>query len=84
LSITLINDGFASPYNPRGFEIILRSLETAAIYRLPLQSDFDLRRWLPDVGEITIDVEAGLPADMPVGRYDLLLSLPDPQPLLYA
>lgn len=82
MTFTIINDGFASPYNPRGLEIVLRSSD--ALYRLPIQMQFDPRRWLPDDGEIVVSVQAGLPAAMPVGRYDVLLHLPDPYAQLYA
>jgi hypothetical protein len=44
----------------------------------------DPRRWLPDEGNINIDLAvASLPADLPSGRYELLLSLPDPMASLY-
>lgn len=84
IAFTIINEGFASPYNPRGLEIVLRSLTSGALYRLPIQTLHDPRRWLPDAGEITVSVAAGLPATMPEGRYEVLLNLPDPQPTLYA
>jgi hypothetical protein len=84
LSLTIRNDGFASPYNPRGLEIILRSTANGALYRLSLATQYDPRRWLPELGEIPINVQAGLPTTMPAGRYDVLLALPDPQPSLYA
>lgn len=84
IALTLVNDGFASPYNPRGLEIILRSTANGALYRLSLQAQYDPRRWLPENGTISISVQAGLPGAMPAGRYEVLLNLPDPQPALYA
>jgi hypothetical protein len=83
LSLTLVNDGFATPYNPRNFEIILRSAETGALIRLPLHDQYEPRRWLPDDGEITINAQVMLPSDMPAGRCEVLLAFPDPQPSLY-
>jgi hypothetical protein len=83
IAFSLVNDGFAAPYNPRGLEIILRS-GSGALYRLPLQTQYDPRFWLPDSGEITVSAQAGLPADMPPGQYEILLNLPDPQPTLYS
>lgn len=83
LSFTVVNDGFASPYNPRGLEVVLRSASTGELYRFPLQAQYDPRTWLPDLGEITVNAQAELPASMPPGRYDVLLALPDPHPALY-
>lgn len=84
LSFTVVNDGFASPYNPRGLEVVLRSPTTGELYRFPLQAQYDPRTWLPDLGEITINLQTELPAAMPLGRYELLLALPDPHPTLYS
>lgn len=91
IRFSVVNDGFAAPYNPRGLEIILRS-SSGALFRLPLATapdrdhnrNHDPRFWLPDAGEITISVQAGLPATMPPGEYAVLLNLPDPQPALYS
>lgn len=83
LSFTVVNDGFASPYNPRGLEVVLRLASTGELYRFPLQAQHDPRTWLPDLGEITVNVQAELPVAMPPGRYDVLLALPDPHPTLY-
>lgn len=82
IAFTLVNDGFAAPYNPRGLEIILRS-GSGALYRLALQTQHDPRFWLPENGDITVSVRAGLPANIPPGEYEILLNLPDPQPTLY-
>ncbi len=84
IALSLVNEGFASPYNPRGLEIILRATANGALYRLALQTQFDPRRWLPESGTIRISAQAGMPATMPAGRYEALLNLPDPQPALYA
>jgi len=83
ISITLRNTGYAAPYNPRGFEIILRSHATGALYRPVLASVPDPRRWLPDLKAFTLDISMTLPLDLPSGSYDVLLNLPDPAPLLY-
>lgn len=82
-ALTFINDGFASPYNPRGFEIILREQSSGKLYRLDVSNQFDVRLWLPDNGEFTLDIRAGLPIDIASGSYDLLLNFPDPSPTLY-
>jgi hypothetical protein len=83
LSLTVVNDGFASPYNPRGLEVVLRSSVTGELYRFPLGDQYDPRRWLPELSAITINLQAELPASAPAGGYEVLLALPDPHPTLY-
>lgn len=83
LTLRLKNVGVTSPYNPRGFEIVLRSHADGALYRPTLTNTPDPRRWLPDLGIITLDVQAALASDLPSGTYDVLLNLPDPEPTLY-
>jgi hypothetical protein len=80
LQLNLVNDGFASPYNPRNFEIILRHEQTKAKYRL--LSAEDPRRWLPD-DTVRIQISAGIPADLPQGAYQLMVHLSDPLPALH-
>ncbi len=79
-SVTLQNDGFASPYNPRLVEVILRNKQTDAVYKARLTDD--PRKWQAGK-QWTLSISAGLPANMPNGEYAILLSLPDPQPKLY-
>ncbi len=80
------NVGYASPFNPRGLELILRHRSTGKIYYLPilksLSKTHDPRFWLPQVGQITVDVRAKIPQSATSGTYDLLLNLPDPMPKL--
>jgi Domain of unknown function (DUF4832)/Domain of unknown function (DUF4874) len=80
------NMGYASPFNPRGLELILRHRSTGQIYHLPilksLSRTHDPRFWLPQVGEIAVDVRAKIPPAATIGTYDLLLNLPDPMPKL--
>ncbi len=80
------NVGYASPFNPRGLELILRHQQTGKVYRLPilkaLSKTQDPRFWLPQVGEISVDIRAKIPKAAPSGAYELLLNLPDPMPKL--
>lgn len=74
--VQLRNDGFASPYNPRDFELILRhktSGETVAF-----KTYMDPRYWFPTYDIIPLKLSASLPVDFPTGDYELLLNLPDP------
>lgn len=83
LTLRLRNDGFASPYNPRGLELVLRHQTSGALYRFDLRDRFDPRRWLPRTLAYTLNITQALPPDLPTGTYDLLLNLPDPAPSLY-
>ncbi len=81
--LTLQNVGFASPYNPRGFELVLRNAAAGAEYRLVLDAAPDARRWLPDDGAIRLALSGVIPPEAPAGSYAVLLHLPDPAPTLY-
>jgi hypothetical protein len=80
------NVGYASPFNPRGLELILRHQQTGKLVRLPLlkplSKTHDPRFWLPSAGEIAVDVRGVIPQTAPLGGYELLLNLPDPMPKL--
>jgi hypothetical protein len=83
LSLQFQNVGFASPYNPRGMELVLRHSVTGKKYYVELSRDTDLRQWLPGTNQI-VNFQISLPSNIPLGSYDLLLNLPDPAPTLYA
>lgn len=74
------NKGWASPYNPRLLEIVLRNRQTSQEYYLRVNQD--PRRWLPGTSN-TLNIEAGLPGDIAPGEYDTFVNLPDPTPRLY-
>jgi Domain of unknown function (DUF4832)/Domain of unknown function (DUF4874) len=79
--LTMANDGTARPYNPRSVEMVLRSRADGSVRRLALRPPVDERLWLPEGGRThTLDAGVDLPSDLPPGRYDLLLNLPDPEP----
>jgi Domain of unknown function (DUF4832)/Domain of unknown function (DUF4874) len=85
-NFTIKNVGYASPYNPRGLELIARHRQSGKVYRLPLLKPLsrthDPRFWLPQAGTILVDVRAKIPQTAPPGAYELLLNLPDPMPKL--
>ena len=87
-NLVIKNVGYASPFNPRGLELVLRHQQTGKVYRLPvlkpLSKTNDPRFWLPQVGDIGVDVRAKIPSAAPTGSYDLLLNFPDPMPKLSA
>ncbi|GAA4988221.1 hypothetical protein HD597_007664 [Nonomuraea thailandensis] len=75
VAITLRNDGYAAPFNPRGLELVLRNTSTGALHRFPLGAD--PRKWAAGATS-TITQTVTLPASIPAGSYALLLDLPDP------
>ena len=75
LDFDIINSGFASPYNPRNLEIILRNEATKQKYFVI--TDDDPRTWMAgDTAQVTIT--AGIPPDIPEGSYQALIHLSDP------
>jgi Domain of unknown function (DUF4832)/Domain of unknown function (DUF4874) len=81
-TMTMSNTGFASPYNPRGIELVLRKNGTSAI-RLPAKLTVDSRAFLPAPKETKpLTLSVVLPDQVPAGEYELFLNLPDPSPTL--
>ncbi|KAB8194862.1 DUF4832 domain-containing protein [Nonomuraea phyllanthi] len=76
VSITVRNDGWAAPINPRGAELVLRNTSTSAEYRLTLSTD--PRRWGAGT-TTTVSQTLTVPSSLPRGTYAVLLNLPDPQ-----
>lgn len=76
--INVKNIGYASPYNPRPVELILREMPDGKIRTFIFKTD--LRYWF--TGESTIDGVFFLPPNTPSGNYELLLNLPDENQLL--
>jgi hypothetical protein len=89
LRFTIANRGWASPYNPRGLEIVLRHTGTGATHPItltdgkgkPTDTTHDPRFWQPG-SSTTVQVDQPLPAGIPDGQYAILLNLPDPEPAL--
>jgi hypothetical protein len=79
--LEIYNYGWASPFNPRRFEVLLRNQITENTYYVLMPDD--PRLWL---GGDTVIVSAalGIPEDMPAGNYELLVHFPDPAERLYA
>jgi hypothetical protein len=82
INLDLRNDGWAAPFNPRLVELLLRNQISGNIYSVPLPDD--PRTWLADGGgEQSINRTICAPSSMPLGSYDLLLNLPDPEAGVY-
>lgn len=80
MQFEIVNDGWASPYNPRGLEVILRNHQTGNEYYLPVNDD--PRMWMPGDTK-SVKIVGGLPKTIPSGKYQVLLNLPDLSPRLY-
>jgi hypothetical protein len=75
LNVSLVNDGWANPYNKRSVEVVLRNSTTGKLLTVPV--DTDPRRWVMD-DTIKLSLEAGLPANITSGNYEVFLNFPDP------
>lgn len=74
VSLNLVNEGYAAPYNSRPVQLILRNDSSGKVYRVSL--DADPRKWLPGQS-VAINQSVTLPGGMEGGNYSLLLALPD-------
>lgn len=74
--IDLVNEGFAAPYNPRDVFLVLK--ETTTAYKTSFALSVDPREWLADGQTYSVNQTINLPANLPVGEYELYLHLPDP------
>lgn len=82
LDITMENRGFASPFNPRRAEIVLRHETTGKETKILVKQD--ARLWFPQPGQTkTLSINAKLPNKLAVGDYKVFLNLPDPESTLY-
>lgn len=79
LSLSLRNDGYAAPYNPRGVEIVARSSSGRV---LVAKLAVDPRRFTPGAAH-KLDARLCVPAGTPEGTYALSLALPDPESALH-
>ena len=75
-----MNEGYASTYNNRTVELILRNKESTKVYKK--QIDVDPRYWFSDELQ-TIKLSFEWPEILPKGSYELFINLPDPEPSIY-
>jgi Domain of unknown function (DUF4832) len=76
VKITIRNTGWAAPFNQRPVYLVLRKTAPKAAFKAKLTTA-DPRRWQagPTVHQVAENVL--VPASLPAGAYELLLSLPD-------
>ncbi|MDG5766271.1 DUF4832 domain-containing protein [Balneolales bacterium ANBcel1] len=74
--LTLQNQGFASPFNPRDVQVVLRSTgESGKEWTIDLPDD--PRYWFGG-SDINLNYNLRLPDEIPAGEYNMFLFLPDP------
>jgi len=71
--LELDNEGWAAPYNPRDFDVVLTG--PGGTWVAPIE--VDPRSFAPGQHHV-IAGDLQLPSDAPAGTYDLALALPDP------
>ena len=73
VTMLIRNNGFAPMYNYRRAYLVLQNGDEQ--YKIELQTD--PRRWLPNGNTAVVNEQVEIPADIPVGKYDLYLYMPD-------
>lgn len=76
LSVELLNDGWAPPFNPRNVEIVLTNTNNDLEYYFKVPTD--PRRW-PLNDTIRLNQVIGIPENFSPGEYRVSLNLPDPE-----
>lgn len=76
LNFQITNKGFASPFNPRNLEIILRNNINNQKYRLV--TEVDPRFWMAG-DTMFVSVAGGIPSNMVEGDYSAYIFLADPE-----
>lgn len=79
--IDLVNEGYAAPFNKRGFRMVLRDLVDPMNIHV-IDPPSDPRLWAGgDTTRLAFDF--GLPVAIPSGLYEVFMHLPDPYPSLH-
>jgi hypothetical protein len=73
ITLNIVNRGYASPYNKRTAQLLLRNTKTGEVKSINLAAD--VRKWYSGVVKVTESVQ--IPEDFPAGDYEMLLNLPD-------
>ena len=72
-TLNLENVGYASPYNARPVQLVLRSESDNKEFVLTINTD--VRAWYS--GKVAVNAKVMTDASMPSGKYDLFLHFPD-------
>ena len=76
--LTLRNDGFSAPQNPRDVELILMQGDVKYVYK----QDIDPRQWTHERESFAVDLSC-IPDNGMSGTWRVYLNLPDPYPSLH-
>ena len=76
----IVNEGFASPYNARNLEFVIRNKSTGRRYRVVTHED---PRFWQSGDTVEVQLETGLPSSIDEGTYELLMHLADPVEALH-
>jgi hypothetical protein len=74
------NSGWASPFNRRDVELLLRNRRDSSTYVSKLPCD---PRYWQSGDTVSVSISAGIPSTMLEGSYDVLVNFPDPSPSLH-
>ncbi|MFT4153322.1 DUF4832 domain-containing protein [Parafilimonas sp.] len=72
-ALDINNVGYASPYNERPLQVIMRNQSTKEEFTFDVNED--VRKWY--TGNHSVNIKIITDNSMPAGDYDLLLNLPD-------
>jgi hypothetical protein len=73
IQVKLNNKGFASPFNPRPVQLILRNKQTGKIVAVNFSTQ--IQKWF--TGDVLLKQHFALPREVTPGTWELLLDLPD-------
>ncbi|MDZ4656066.1 MAG: DUF4832 domain-containing protein [Bythopirellula sp.] len=79
ITLKIQNLGWAAPFNPRDVKLVLKSPESSDEFQVTVPTD--PREWLPGEPQL-LRFAIGIPKNMPPGKFELFLRLPDPKPRL--
>ena len=77
VELVVTNRGYAAPFNERDVQLILRNTDNGIVYVGGF--DADPRTWGYEQPTHSLSGSFCVPAAMPIGTYELLLNLPDPE-----
>lgn len=73
VALNIQNVGYASPYNARPVQLVLKNKANGKVFTLPFKTD--IRRWF--TGTIDLHQNLALPAGLKSGDYEAYLNMPD-------
>lgn len=80
LILNIENVGYASPYNFRKTELILRNITNLNEYTFDLTNENDIRYW--HTGTHSLDFSVYIPNSFQFGEYELFVNFPDADSIL--